>query len=61
MSRKRAHAQVLAEWIIDEYPNDVEVTLDQVETMPDDDLYNFCEDWGYSWEGVRGWVDLEDL
>lgn len=59
MSRKRAHAQVLAEWIIKEH--ELDLIIDDIETWPDLNLYGFCEYFGYSWEGVQGWVDLEDL
>ena len=59
MSRKRAHAQELAQQICDS--GETKITFDQVETWSDEDLYYWIEAWGYSWEGADGWVDLEDL
>jgi hypothetical protein len=61
MSRKRARAQVVAEQIIENHPTETDVTLEDIETMSDPDLYDWLEAWGYSWEGVDGWVDPEDL
>lgn len=59
MSRKRMHAQELAQSICDS--GEVDVTFEQVQGWSDDDLYDWLESWGYSWEGVDGWVDLEDI
>lgn len=57
MTRKRAHAQDLAQSICDLGETDVT----EVETWSDDDLYDWLEAWGYSWEGADGWIDLEDI
>lgn len=56
MSRKRAHAQDLAQVIIDSESTDVA----SVETWSDYDLYEWLETWGYEWDDREGWSFVED-
>lgn len=59
MTRKRAHAQDQAQSIIDS--GETNITFEQVLAWSDEDLYDWLESWGYTWEGADGWVDLEDI
>lgn len=59
MTRKRMHAQELAQSICDS--GEVDVTFEDVQGWSDEDLYEWIEYWGYVWEGAHGWVDLEDI
>lgn len=55
-SRKRAHAQDLAQSIIDSGVTDVE----EVETWSDYDLYEWLEVLGFTWDERDGWAQEED-
>lgn len=58
MTQKRTQALEVAEIICDSGETDVE--FGGVKSWSDEDLYEWIESWGYTWEGDDGWVYLED-
>lgn len=59
MDPKRLEALVLAQQICDD--GDTTKTFEQIERWSDHDLFEWIENWGYTWDDVQGWVDLEDI
>lgn len=61
-TRKRAHAQDLAQSICDANESDQDfVRSEDIETWSNYDLYEWLEAWGYEWDDINGWVNLEDI